>query len=158
MTSTIRHSHNFMLYARGTRPQHSCQSIHSAEILQWHSSRHSLCCNHAVALIHHPGRCTHPSSCSQYLRVHRQGPMRPCVCALSCARSLSCTHGRAPVFLRFQRVHRRAALFDSARCPGRQVDQDAAWEAIARDGAAGHKGCTGCCGADQAAVAPVKTA
>ena len=42
-----------MRYARGTRPQHSCQSIHSAEILQSHSSRHSLCCNHTVALIHH---------------------------------------------------------------------------------------------------------
>ena len=42
-----------MLYARGTLPQYSCWSIHSAEIILSHSSRHSFCCNHAVALIYH---------------------------------------------------------------------------------------------------------
>ena len=47
------------MYACGTQPQHSCQSIRSAEILPLRSSRHSLCCNHTVALIHH-----HPSNSS----------------------------------------------------------------------------------------------
>ena len=58
-TSTNRHSRDSMRYARSTRPQHLCQSIHSAEILPSLSSRHSLCFNHTVAPIHH-----HPSNSS----------------------------------------------------------------------------------------------
>ena len=57
--------------------------------------------------------------------------------ALICSLSLSCTHGRALVFVRFQHIHRRAALFDRARGPCLPADLDAAGKAIARDGAAG---------------------
>ena len=72
--------------------------IHSAAIMPSHSS-----------II----RSTRPSSCSQYLRAHRQGPMQ----ALSYPRALLCTHGRAPEFLNLQSAHRRAALSERARGP-----------------------------------------
>ena len=36
-----------MRVACGTRSQHLCRSIHSAEIIQSPPSKHSLCCNHA---------------------------------------------------------------------------------------------------------------
>ena len=46
--------------------------------------------------------------------------------ALICSLSLSCTHGRELVFVCFQRIHSRAALFDRTRGPGRPADPDAA--------------------------------
>ena len=94
---------------------------------------------------HHTWACTGKGKCA---RVRARSHML----------SLSCTHGRAPVFVRFQRIHRSAALFDRARGPGRPADLDAAGKAIARDCAAGRKRVAGSCGAEQANEAPMKTA
>ena len=84
--------------------------------------------------------------------------MRPCACALSCApsrvlTSRVLTFACAPVFLRFHRAHRRAALFDRARGLGRQADPDAAWKAIERDCAEGRKRGAGGCAEEQEAAA-----
>ena len=68
---------------------------------------------------------------------------------------LSRVHTRALVFVRFQRIHRLAAPIDRARGLGRPADRP---EAIARDCAAGRERVAGGYGAEQAAVAPVKTA
>ena len=79
--------------------------------------------------------------------------MRSCSCVLSYDHSLSCTHGRALVFVRFQRIHRSAALFDRAHGPCLPADPDAAGKAIARDGVAGRERVAGDCSAEQSAAA-----
>ena len=49
------------------------------------------------------------------------------------AHSSVLTFAHASVFLRFQRAHRSAAMFDRAHCPGLQANPDAARKAIALD-------------------------
>ena len=95
-----------MLYARGTVPQHSRQSIHSAKILPLHSSRHSLCCNHAVAIIISR---THPSSCSQYLHSHTGPRCRRTRTALACHNAALSTLATSFWLMRRARLSGKAA-------------------------------------------------
>ena len=56
-----------------------CHSTHAKAftLLKFFHSAASIPSHSSIII-----RRTHPSSCSQYLRAHRQGSMRPCPCAL----------------------------------------------------------------------------
>ena len=56
-----------------------CHSTHAKAftLLKFFHSAASIPSHSSIII-----RRTHPSSCSQYLRAHRQGPMCPCACTL----------------------------------------------------------------------------
>ena len=65
VNKTFHPDHDTAVFSR----LHAVYTQHTAALAAALMPKHSLCCNHTVALIHHPS----PSSCTLYLRVTCKG-------------------------------------------------------------------------------------